>query len=105
MRKKTFRIMMGIFFTLLLVGCSSGNNNIDENISAGEAVYRKSCLSCHGDKLQGRNGPELATIGERMTKEEILQVIEEGRRGMPPNIVTGEDAELVAEWLAEQKGE
>lgn len=71
--------------------------------SAGEEVYTQSCLSCHGENLEGAFGPELSNIGAKMSKEEILNVIENGQGQMPKNVVEGEEAEAVAAWLAEKK--
>lgn len=71
--------------------------------SAGEEVYKQSCLSCHGGNLEGGFGPALDTIGSKMSEEDILSVIENGQGQMPPNVVEGEDAQAVAAWLAEKK--
>ncbi|WP_050179899.1 cytochrome c551 [Domibacillus robiginosus] len=75
----------------------------ETTVSAGEEVYQQSCLSCHGENLEGGFGPELSAIGSKMSEEEILSVIENGQGQMPPNVVEGEDAEAVAAWLAEKK--
>lgn len=71
--------------------------------SAGEEVYKQSCLSCHGGNLEGGFGPALDAVGSKLSEEEILGVIENGQGQMPPNVVEGEDAEAVAAWLAEKK--
>jgi biotin synthase-like enzyme len=38
-----------------------------------------------------------------ISKEEILDIIENGKGGMPAGILKGEDAEAVASWLADKK--
>jgi len=38
-----------------------------------------------------------------MSKDEILEQIEEGGDGMSPNLLEGDEADTVAEWLAETK--
>lgn len=71
--------------------------------SAGEEVYQQSCLSCHGENLEGGFGPALEKIGSQYSEEEILHIIHNGQGQMPANVVEGEDAEAVAAWLAEKK--
>jgi cytochrome c551 len=50
-----------------------------------QAIYKKRCMSCHGDGLQGRIGPttNLTQIGGRMTAEQIETQIRKGGNGMP----------------------
>lgn len=71
--------------------------------AAGEEVYKQSCLSCHGGNLEGGFGPALDKTGANYSKEEILDIIHNGKGQMPANVVEGEDAEAVAAWLAEKK--
>ncbi|HZG70868.1 MAG TPA: cytochrome c [Chondromyces sp.] len=73
------------------------------NAAAGEEIYQANCLSCHGENLEGGFGPALDKAGAEHSKEEILEIIKNGQGQMPPNIVEGEDAEAVAEWLANKK--
>lgn len=71
--------------------------------TAAEGIYSQSCASCHGQNLEGNIGPELSAIGSKLSKDEILNVIKNGQGSMPPNLIQGEDAEAVAEWLANKK--
>lgn len=71
--------------------------------SAAEELYQQSCASCHANDLSGGVGPELTSIGSSMSAEEIEQVILDGVGSMPPGLLQGDDAKLVAEWLAEKK--
>ncbi|MBS4223159.1 cytochrome c551 [Lederbergia citrea] len=109
MKKKFFTLLMGAALTLGLAACGGGNN-ADNNNNAGkttandpEAIVKQNCTSCHGDNLEGRNGPALAHIGAELSKDEILDAIENGRGGMPAGIIKGDDAEKVAAWLSEKK--
>lgn len=63
-----------------------------------EEIYQGNCASCHGDNLEGANGPAIAGIDA----SEVLNVIENGAPGMPANLVEGEEAEMVAQWVSEQ---
>ncbi|MGE6261234.1 PQQ-binding-like beta-propeller repeat protein [Heyndrickxia sporothermodurans] len=66
-------------------------------------VYKKSCVSCHGDNLQGATAPNLQHIGKTMTKEDILNKILNGGDRMPAGVAKGADAEALAEWLSKKK--
>lgn len=69
-----------------------------------EKIVKAKCTSCHGGNLQGQgNFPNLMNVGSRLSKDEILNVLENGRGGMPAGLVTGAEAEAVARWLSEKK--
>src|SRR5699024_208687 len=67
----------------------------------GEEVFQQNCATCNGDDLSGGNGPDLTKVGSEMSKDDIHDIIENGKGDMPPGIVAGEDADIVAEWLSE----
>lgn len=67
-----------------------------------EEMFQNSCASCHGSDLSGGVGPNLQGVGDRLSVEEIVSTIENGKGQMPPGLYTGEEAKAVAEWLAEQ---
>lgn len=98
---------MGATLAIILTACGGGNGdkNADEGASVNdaEAIVNKSCISCHGENLEGRNGPALDKIGATLDKEEILDVIENGRGAMPAGLIEGDEAVKVAEWLSEKK--
>ncbi|ADU31826.1 c-type cytochrome [Evansella cellulosilytica] len=79
-------------------------NTSDEEVlydaSSAEAVYIGRCSGCHGQDLGGRSGGP-GIIG--LSKEEVLSAIEEGPGIMPKNVITGEEAENVAAWVADQQ--
>lgn len=75
----------------------------DSVIAAGEATYKTTCVSCHGDKLQGGIGANLADDtwihGGKPT--EVLKTATEGvaAKGMPtwgPVLGPKKTAEVVA---------
>ncbi|SDK04378.1 c-type cytochrome [Sediminibacillus albus] len=80
----------------------SGNSD-GINTQAAEEEYKKSCQSCHGADLSGAVGPDLTEVGSKYSEEEILEIIEKGKGGMPPGRAAGEDAALLAAWLAEKE--
>lgn len=109
MKKKMMAFIMGTGLAIGLAACGGGgdNNNDEgggETTSAGaEQIYAQNCSSCHGENLEGSNGPKLDNVGSRLSKDEILDMIKNGGSGMPPNIISGDDADQVADWLAEKK--
>lgn len=72
---------------------------------ASQAVYKRLCISCHGDQMQGAVGPELAHIGASMTKEQIYKTIVKGKGGMPSfeKRLTDDEVITVTTWLASLK--
>lgn len=108
MMKKVMTFIMGTGLAIGLAACGGGGNNNNEDggetTSAGaEQIYAQNCSSCHGENLEGRNGPKLEDVGSRLSKDEILDRIENGGTGMPPKIISGDDADKVATWLSEKK--
>ncbi len=92
-------------------GGSTNDNTTDEQTTdggteanKGEELVMSSCTTCHGGNLQGMgNTPALSDVGSRLSEEEILDVILNGRGAMPGGLLKGEDAEAAAAWLAQQK--
>ncbi|ULL19141.1 cytochrome c [Paenibacillus sp. H1-7] len=72
-----------------------------------QSVYKQSCMSCHGNSLEGKVGPStnLQKVGGRMTKEQIAKQITNGGNGMPGfgGKLKQEDVDALASWLAEKK--
>lgn len=130
--KKTWLAMFSVLLlAVLLVACGGGDDNADNNTGtndggttdteqtdegttegdtgatadadAAEASYQQACSSCHGGNLEGLSGPQLSDVGSRLSQDEILDAILNGRPGMPPGLLQGDEAENVAAWLAEQK--
>ncbi|RWR13571.1 cytochrome c551 [Siminovitchia fortis] len=114
MKKKMWALIMSTGLAIGLAACGGGGNDNDNagggNEGGGatatndaEAIFKQNCSSCHGENLEGRNGPNLQKIGGTLSQDEIHDVIENGRPGMPAGIIKGDDADKVAAWLAEKK--
>ena len=69
----------------------------------GDALFQQSCASCHGGDLVSGGAPELDKIRSKYYKDEIEDIILNGKGGMPAGMPKGEDADAVASWLAEKK--
>jgi cytochrome c550 len=76
----------------------------EETVAASpEEIYQKSCIGCHGDQYQGSVGPALTGVGDRLSQDEIANVVVNGRGAMPPGLVPEDKAAEMAAWLAEIK--
>ncbi|MED3652015.1 PQQ-binding-like beta-propeller repeat protein [Heyndrickxia sporothermodurans] len=87
---------------------SSGNKEKDKKQPANnsvnaEAIYKKSCASCHGGNLEGSVGPDISHVGRTMSEEDILNQIINGSGRMPGNLVKGDQAKALAKWLSQKK--
>ncbi|MGM8212564.1 cytochrome c551 [Virgibacillus sp. W0430] len=71
--------------------------------AAAEDVYKSSCASCHGADLSGGAGPDLTNVGSDHSADDIANIIENGQGNMPGGLVSGDDVDLLANWLAEKK--
>ncbi|WP_394120658.1 cytochrome c551 [Planococcus donghaensis] len=110
------QLMAMLFGTALILGACGGEETtepvetpVEEPADGGgettavdaEQVVQQNCISCHGENLEGQgNFPPLNDVGSRLSQEEILSVIENGQGAMPANIIEGDEAVAVAEYLA-----
>ncbi|NNU84976.1 cytochrome c [Geobacillus sp. BMUD] len=84
-------------------GNNNGNNGGGDTAASAEQIFKQNCASCHGQDLSGGVGPNLQKVGSKYSKDEIKNIIANGRGAMPAGIIKGEDADKVAEWLAAKK--
>jgi len=104
LKKKVLTLLIGTAFVMGLAACGGGEDKAgDETASGGAKIFDQKCSSCHGENLQGGMGPDLTKVGSRYTKDEIRDIIKNGKGAMPPNVVEGDDADEVADWLAAKK--
>lgn len=86
-------------------GTKTDDNAAQTTASSGEDIIKKAnCTTCHGANLEGVGStPALKDVGSRLSQDEILNIIENGRNAMPAGLIKGDDAKVAAEWLAQQK--
>ena len=106
-RLKKFKWALAIFAILALAACGGNEEAGTDTDKAGagnpENLYNQNCSACHGGELQGGAGPELSAVGDKYSQEEIETIILEGKGNMPDQLLEGEEAKAVAEWLASKK--
>lgn len=79
---------------------------IDKNAEGYKILEANTCLTCHGENLQGgAAAPSL--VGTGLSPEEIADIAKNGKGGMPAGIFKGTDEELkkLAEFVAGLKAE
>ncbi|MFE8703192.1 cytochrome c550 [Cytobacillus sp. FJAT-54145] len=81
-----------------------GHGEETEEVAANpEDIYKQSCIGCHGDAYQGGVGPALTGVGDKLSTEQIADILVNGVGSMPPGLVPADKATEMAEWLAEIK--
>ncbi|WP_270179314.1 cytochrome c550 [Alkalihalobacillus sp. CinArs1] len=103
-----FILIIGVSFWAMQQGgeeeASGGKEGQKAEAAAPEEIYSQNCASCHGGDLGGQVGPALNAVGSKLSKDEILDIINNGKgSGMPAGLIQGEQAEAVAQWLSEKK--
>jgi mono/diheme cytochrome c family protein len=105
----------------LLTGCETEEIDVDSGSEQGAQLFNERCSGCHtldvasaqGSKPAGQreggertNGPNFNT--RHVAREDALFAIRNGGFSgaiMPANIVVGEEAEAVAEFLEKYSGD
>jgi menaquinol-cytochrome c reductase cytochrome b/c subunit len=75
--------------------------DIDKASEGYIAATENTCITCHGENLQGGAGaPTL--IGTGLSADEIAKIAKEGKGGMPAGIFKGDDEQLkkLSEFIA-----
>jgi mono/diheme cytochrome c family protein len=96
---------------LATAGCGEDGQKVD---TRGATLFAERCAGCHTLEAAGTEGsnPEERVAGpnlnaRRETKDQVLYAIRNGGFSgaiMPQNIVVGQEAEAVAEFVAEYAG-
>lgn len=79
---------------------------VDLNSEGYKLYSENACIRCHGENLEGTNGPPLLGVGNRRTAEQIHDYIDHGKGGvMPAGMFQGspEQQKILVDWLMKQK--
>jgi mono/diheme cytochrome c family protein len=123
MSKRTF-VIFGAFavcFGLLLPywaiskegGESASPGRVEASLEEGKELFAVNCGACHTlakggtDGIVGPDLDQLLGVGEpEANTERVLNAVENGIGGrMPAGILTGEDADTVADFVARTAGQ
>lgn len=82
-----------------------GGEKTEETAAAPEELYQqKGCVACHGSDYQGvGSNPALIGVGDRLSHDEIADILVNGKGTMPQGLLTEEQAPEMAEWLSSLK--
>jgi len=135
MSKKTFVIfgLLVIFLAVLIPwlafrsdgDAARGAQEIPSDLKEGQSLFQTNCGNCHTlyaagtdgnfapdlDELLSPSGPPEDEATIKATKKRVLNAIDQGVDStttagrMPPGILSGEQAEEVAEFVATTAGE
>ncbi len=97
---------LGICSTPRLGSCKKTRSNcktapVDKNDDGYKLMQKNTCLTCHGDNLQGcAAAPALQNL--TLKPEEIAKIAKEGKGSMPKGVFKGTDEELkkLSEFVA-----
>jgi quinoprotein glucose dehydrogenase len=72
---------------------------------AGVRLYRQHCMACHGEDRKGTgNFPSVVNMKSRYNRDQLLELINSGRRMMPGfKQLTEDEKEAISSFLLEQK--
>ncbi|QXE00942.1 cytochrome c [Terribacillus sp. DMT04] len=97
--KKQVIVSSSLLILLLLTACGGS-----EEAETPAEAFENNCAMCHGQDLSGGNGgPALDNLGSDYTQEELVDIMENGKGGMPAGQAEGEEAEKIADWLLKQQ--
>jgi mono/diheme cytochrome c family protein len=115
-------IPMIVVAALLAAGCGSQQIDLDEgesqNATNGAALFSEHCSGCHSLDMVGAEGSSISAEDKETTdgpnfndrredRDSVLYAIRNGGFSgaiMPENIVTGQEAEHVADFLSKYAG-
>jgi cytochrome c550 len=77
-----------------------GEETTEQTVATPEELYQDAgCIGCHGGNFEGVSGPSLLGVGDRLSVDEVKDVIANGRGTMPPNLIAAENLDAMAEYI------
>lgn len=109
--RRTLVLRLSIFsFLLFLASCSSdpkvSESGNEEKEPTAKELFEQNCASCHGvDGKLGNSGAKDLTKS-KLSDEEVLKIITEGKNGMPPMkgiLESDKNISAVAEYVKKMR--
>jgi ubiquinol-cytochrome c reductase cytochrome c subunit len=98
--------LMGALYTTIVPGASAADDATTSNpaVAAGQAIYNRTCITCHGANLEGvpERGPSLIGVGEAAVYFQVhtgrMPLTQEGAQAVekPPVLTDKEIDQLEA---------
>ena len=71
-------------WVLTLVDIKAPTSTNENNLQAGQRLYKAKCMACHGPEMKGAgNFPGLIDVNKKYTQDSFIQLVSGGRRMMP----------------------
>jgi mono/diheme cytochrome c family protein len=105
-RKKQAAIIIALMLAVLFFALETAKSSADKMTFSGKDIYRLNCAGCHGADRNGYSKiyPSLLNIRERLSKEAVLEQINNGKGQMPPfSHLTPEEKNALIAFLFEEK--
>jgi mono/diheme cytochrome c family protein len=75
---------VGLLLAALLVAACGGGADGDERASlTGAELFQENCAACHGADAEGAVGPSLVGVADRLSVDQTVAVVTDGRGVMP----------------------
>jgi len=72
-------------WVLTMVDVNQNTESNENNLQAGQRLYIKTCMACHGAERQGSgNNPTLIDVNKKYNEDQFTQLVTSGRRMMLP---------------------
>ncbi|MDB5156144.1 MAG: PQQ-binding-like beta-propeller repeat protein [Mucilaginibacter sp.] len=86
---------------LTMVDAVKPPDKVETFAAAGERLFAKNCMACHGQDRKGSgNYPSLINIEKKYNKDQILALLETGRRMMPSfKDVSSQEREAIVAFI------
>ena len=100
-RRSPLRASLAVMFAaiMLLSACAQEialPDDADEELILGSDIYRASCARCHGADGGGGIGASLRGVDQRLTVDEQIDVVTNGRNQMPRFSQTLTESDIAA---------
>lgn len=79
---------------------------VDANDPAMDIAVQAKCISCHAADLKGQASyPSLVGVGDKLSKEQLVEIVTNGQNGMPSfkGTLSTEEIDQLTTWLSKQK--
>ncbi len=79
----------------------------ENNLQAGQRLYKQNCMSCHGEERNGTGTyPSLINVHSKYSTAEFLAILNDGRRMMPAfRQLAEQEKSAIASFILDEKKE
>jgi cytochrome c551 len=111
LRSLGFLTLLAVFAVIAAACAAPGSSNLDSSkepldLDKGRQEFQQSCRTCHAladAEAAGVFGPDLDLLQPDANR--VREEIDSGGGGMPADLLSGDDADLVARYVAKVAGQ